>query len=98
MTELSVNATDLQNATEKVAGLTDLADAPKALLLKLIDELKDAMDDLTEAPVSVVAAPEVVEEETVEPAEPIGTQFAGAFTPAASSHSVEIRLHKVHRA
>jgi hypothetical protein len=95
MSEQSVNRDDLDSVTEFIAGMPPELNAPKALLSQLVTDLKDAMDDMTVAPVSVVAAEDDVEDDTVEP---IGKQFADAFVPAASGHAVEIRLHKVHRA
>lgn len=98
MSEMSVNRDDLDSFTETPDGIT-ATDALKALLSQLVTNLKDAMDEQDEAPMLVVAASDEIETETepVEPSQPIGEQFANAFEPAASSHGVHIRLHKVHR-
>jgi hypothetical protein len=96
MSEVFVNRDDLDSVTETVDGIT-APDSLKVLLLKLVDDLKAAMDDLQEAPMLVVAAPEEIVTEPVEPSQPIGEQFANAFEPASSTHGVHIRLQKVHR-
>ena len=96
MTELSVSRADLESFTQILAGIDDLAEAPKALLTQLVADIAVAMGELDEAGITVVPAPE-----TVEPISLIGEQFETAFTAEAADapggHGVEIRLHKVHR-
>lgn len=96
MTEGFVNRDDLDNFTETLEGIT-APDALKTLLSQLVTYLKDAMDEQDEAPMLVEAADEEIVTEPVEPSQVIGSQFAAAFEPAASSHGVRIKLHKVHR-
>ena len=96
MSEVFVNRDDLDSFTETLDGIT-APDALKALLTKLVTDLKEAMDEQEETPVLVVAAPEEIVTEPVEPSQLIGEQFANAFEPASSSHGVHITLHKVHR-
>jgi hypothetical protein len=96
MSELSVSLEDLNSFTETPDGIT-ATDALKALLSQLVNELKEAMDEQEEAPMLVVAAPEEIATEPVEPSQLIGEQFAKAFEPASSSHGVHIKLLKVHR-
>ena len=100
MSDLIVSRTNLDSVAQLLtgkgtgdgtgAGTAD--DAAKALLLQLVTHLQAAMGDLEDAAVTIVPASD--DDDTGS----IGDQFADAFTPAAASHAVEIRLHKVHRA
>ena len=92
MSDLIVNRSDLQSFTQILTGLTDVPEAPKALLLQLVTDIGAAMEDLDEAEVTVFPAPD-----TIEPGSTIGRQFADAFTPEAVGHGVQVKLHKVHR-